>query len=109
MKIWSRLAILGSVVAITVGGVAIASATTREATVQYTACLDTRTKTLSDVTVNGIAKCAVHSQRISWNSQGPAGIAGTQGLAGPQGPAGAQGPAGPQGATGAQGPAFSRG
>lgn len=50
-------------------------------------------------------------QAISWNKQGPAGVAGRDGAmgpAGPQGPAGAtgpQGPAGPQGAAGEPGTA----
>lgn len=112
MKIWNRFASVVSIIALAVGGVAVASAATPRPTVKYTACLNVKSKTLFNVTVNGTPKCASHSKRISWNSQGPAGVAGARGPAGAVGAAGAngsQGVTGQNGAVGATGPAGAAG
>jgi hypothetical protein len=103
MKIWNRFATVVSITALAVGGVAVASATTPGSTVKYTACLDVKLKTLSNVTINGTPKCANHFKRISWNAQGPAGVAGPQGSAGATGATGAPGANGSTGAPGANG------
>jgi len=107
MKMVNRLVTTMGAVALVGGGVAVASASTPSApTVRYTACLNAKTGTLSRVTINKTTRCASHFKRISWNSQGPAGVAGPQGATGPAGAAGAAGTpgaAGPQGATGPAG------
>jgi hypothetical protein len=57
--------------------------------------------------VSDPSQCNSNETAMSWNVQGPQGIAGPQGVAGPSGPVGPQGPAGaqgPAGPTGAQGP-----
>ena len=80
--------------------------------------------------VSATTNCTPLETKIYWNSIGPQGAAGPQGLTGPQGPAGvpgsfgpmgpagangpvgpagANGPAGPQGPTGAQGPSGTAG
>jgi hypothetical protein len=51
-------------------------------------------------------KCARHDHKLSWNTQGPQGGPGPQGVTGPQGGPGPQGVAGPKGDTGSPGPGF---
>ena len=105
MKLGNRLAMALGTIALVSGGVAVASASTPSArTVKYTACLNVKSKTLSQVSINKTPKCAAHFKLISWNSQGPAGATGPQGATGATGPQGATGATGPQGATGATGP-----
>src|SRR5260221_11035491 len=50
-------------------------------------------------------QCANGESFVSWNSEGPAGPAGTMGPAGPAGATGPMGPAGPAGAAGPMRPA----
>lgn len=55
------------------------------------------------------SNCLFTEAPLSWNTQGPAGPAGSQGSPGPQGTQGPRGATGPQGATGAQGPQGDKG
>ncbi len=105
MRIGSRLITVMSAIALVSGGVAVANASTPSArTVRYSACLNVKSKTLSQVSINKTSKCAAHFKLISWNAQGPTGATGLQGATGATGPQGATGATGPQGATGATGP-----
>ncbi len=111
---WKTVAVLGSSCAL-VGTLVVASGATASSrpSVRYSACLQVRSKELTDVTINGLARCGSGERRIVWNASGPSGVPGAPGApgpAGPQGPTGAvgptgpSGPGGPRGLTGATGP-----
>ena len=102
---WKTLGVLVSAVAITSGGVAIASATTASpSAVKYSACLSSKTKTLIDVTIGRKLTCSAAYKLVTWNAQGSTGAPGAAGALGPFGPAGAAGAVGAAGAAGTQGP-----
>jgi hypothetical protein len=111
MKLWKSVVATTGAVALVGAGMAIASAASSSApTVRYSACVNTVTKTLSDVTIDGTAKCRRHERVITWNAHGPAGVRGPSGPPGVAGPQGSTGPAGASGATpGATGPAGPQG
>jgi hypothetical protein len=80
MALWKKsLVILASTVL--VGGVVVAAnaVTTSTSSATYSACVNSTTKTLSDVTVNSSPKCPSHSRLITWNARGSVGTSGTRG------------------------------
>lgn len=111
MKLWKSVIATTGAVALVGAGMAIASVASSSApTIRYSACVNTMTKTLSDVTIDGAAKCQSHERAITWNAEGPAGARGPSGPQGAAGPQGATGPAGASGGSpGATGPAGPQG
>jgi len=107
---WKGLGVLVSAVAVAIGGVVIASAsTTSPTTTKYSACIAPKTKTLIDVTVGGTLRCPATYKLISWNAKGSTGAQGPVGPAGAPGVVGVQGPVGPAGAPGVASSAGSQG
>jgi len=108
MRSWKILLVVLSVVPLIGSGLVVASATTPSTQpVRYSACLSSRTKLLSRVSVRTRPHCPAGSRVISWNSKGPTGntgAAGLQGLTGATGPIGLTGAQGQTGSAGAQGP-----
>jgi Collagen triple helix repeat (20 copies) len=107
MRSWKILLVVLSVATLIGSGLVVASATTSSTPpVRYSACLSSRTRLLSRVSVRSRPQCPTGSRVISWNSKGPAGntgVAGPQGLPGATGPIGPSGVQGQTGSTGAQG------
>ena len=107
MRWIKRFAVMASAVALLGTGVVVAQAATSATTPQqFSACLNLKTKTLTNVSFSASAKCAPHTTAISWNAKGPAGprgAAGPKGATGPKGDTGARGVAGPTTLTALQG------
>lgn len=102
----SRLGVaVMAVVAVAVGGVAVASGAVLGSDTVINGCYNNRNGGLRvDPSGSG---CRNSESAIQWNKTGPAGPAGPTGAAGPTGPAGSAGPAGvagPQGPAGPPGP-----
>jgi hypothetical protein len=115
MNYWKRLGVIAGAVALAGASAAVANAAaSSKPTVTYSACLNSKTKTLSDVTINATTKCTARSKFVTWNAQGstgPTGATGAQGVAGATGPTGVSGSgaSGATGPTGATGPAGATG
>jgi hypothetical protein len=98
-------ATVASAAALSVGGVALAGASAATPLPAGTihGCVSGASRTMTNVYTNpskGLT-CPSGSFLVTWNEQGPAGVAGPAGAQGPAGPAGPQGPAGSTGAAGA--------
>lgn len=86
------------------GGALVAAAGVPAADGSFTGCVNKKTGVLRVIDTAVTNQCKSGEYRISWNEQGPPGIAGPQGQTGPQGEPGQQGVAGPQGQPGVVGP-----
>lgn len=112
MKVLRLAVVVAAVTALISTGFVVAGASSRTPNFSYSACLNAKTKTLSQVTINRSPTCARGSRLVTWNARGPKGAAGATGTAGSTGPvgsAGSTGPAGPQGVHGAPGAAGAAG
>ena len=101
-------ALSSAVTAVAVGGVAVAAGSSSATVIQ--ACVNKGSGAVR--VVADAAACTAKETSLSWNQEGPAGVAGAQGPAGPRGPegvAGDPGPAGSAGEDGASGPAGPEG
>ena len=104
MKWFKRLAIVTSTLALLGTGVVVAQAASSATTPQqFSACLNLKTKTLTNVSFSSSAKCAPHATPISWSAKGPAGPKGATGAKGVVGPTGAKGATGAKGVVGPTG------
>src|SRR5690348_7371720 len=114
MRLRIQMAFVIAIV-LAVGGVAtslaLAGGAPTSSTAVYTACLNTNSGNLTNVTISPAKpiKCSPPAIMVSWNATGPAGSAGPSGPSGPSGPAGASGPSGPSGPAGASGAPGSTG
>jgi hypothetical protein len=90
-----------SALTLVAGAVLVVEAGASSKPTTFSACLNTKTKTLSGVVTNTTASCAKGTERVVWNEQG---VAGPRGATGSAGPRGARGPTGATGVKGVQGP-----
>lgn len=82
---WKRFGVVASAMVLVGAVAAVASATGPNfgsSRFRYSACLQARTKTLSDVVINASASCSKGERQITWNAAGPRGATGAPGVAG---------------------------
>jgi hypothetical protein len=86
MKVLSkRIAIVLSAVVLVASAAVVAGAIgshTTSGTLEYSACLQARTKSLVNVVINRPVVCSAGERRISWNAAGPKGAPGAAGTNG---------------------------
>jgi hypothetical protein len=105
-RLTRRLAVCGAaVVALAIGGAAMALARSSDSGAAYQGCLSNVGGLIYNVKVNAPSApaCLGRDKQISWNQSGPAGAPGATGAPGPRGAAGAAGAKGAPGAAGAKG------
>jgi hypothetical protein len=109
-RLTRRAAVCGAaLVALAVGGAAMAVARSSDSGAAYRGCLSNVGGLIYNVKVDApsMPACLGRDKQISWNQSGPGGapgVPGQRGATGATGAKGAPGPAGAKGATGSEGP-----